>query len=258
MGFTRLHVGVQTLDDPIRKKLGRREPARDVLRKLESAMNMGFVVSADIIYGLPFQGINSLIDTLSQLTGEGIHGFSLYHLNITHKNRKFFEKLNGFERDIINDYLLFHVADNYLLQKGYFKNHFVHYARREDKNLYYNHVCHDEDLLAFSPTADGIFYDYFYIHNPIEEYLSSGKKDHPFLLGGGHLPEHDLRLRPLKARLMCAYIPENSVKDFGAGDLIRRWEGNRLIRKITGGYTLTANGSWFINYMVEELLRHEL
>ncbi len=157
MGFTRLHVGVQTLDDPIRKKLGRREPARDVLRKLESAMNMGFVVSADIIYGLPFQGINSLIDTLSQLTGEGIHGISLYHLNITHKNRKFFEKLNGFKRDIINDYLLFHVADNYLLQKGYFKNHFVHYARREDKNLYYNHVCHDEDLLALGPTADGFF-----------------------------------------------------------------------------------------------------
>ena len=176
MGFTRLHVGVQTLDDPVRKILGRRESAHNVIKKLGSAMKLGFVVSVDIIYGLPSQEVTSLIDTLSQLAGEGIHGFSLYHLNITNKNRKFFERLNGFERDIINDYLLFHIADNYLLQKGYTKNHFVHYARSQDKNLYYNHVCRGEDLLALGPTADGFFGDYFYIHNPIQEYLSEAKK----------------------------------------------------------------------------------
>jgi oxygen-independent coproporphyrinogen-3 oxidase len=255
-GFTRLHAGIQTLDDPLRKLLGRKETAGIVLEKLATALQMGFIVSVDIIYGLPFQGIDSLIRTLTLLTDAGIHGFSLYHLNITDRNRRFFEKLKGFERDISRDYLLFMIADQYLVRKGYTKNHFVHYARTEDKNLYYNHVRRGEDLLALGPTADGIFGDYYYIHQWISEYLAHDKMDFPPLHGGGRLTERDIRLRPLKAQLLSADIRESTVRECGFSNLTDRWLENDLIQESDGGFTLTGNGSWFINRMTAELMAY--
>jgi len=254
LGFKRLHVGVQTLNDQIRKQIGRKETAVDVLRKLETALNIGFIVSVDIIYGLPFQTPGCLINTLDQLILCGIHGFSLYHLNITEKNIKFFRKISGFERDILHDYLLFNIADKFLLLNGYNKNHFVHYARKEDKNLYYNHVCRGEDLLALGPTADGFFHDYYYVNEQIHKYMAGDKTNYKPLSGGGHLSERELKLRPLKARLMGANIPESSVTDDRIKDLIVRWQECNLIRRVNGEYRLTDNGSWFINKMVEELM----
>jgi coproporphyrinogen III oxidase-like Fe-S oxidoreductase len=258
IGFTRLHIGIQTLDDAIRKKLGRKETTVDVLKKLEIALQMGFIVSADIIYGLPFQRVDSLINTLAQLIETGIHGFSLYHLNITDKNRRFFENLKGFERDLMHDYLMFQIADQYLSRKGYKKNHFVHYAREEDKNLYYNHVCRGEDLLALGPTADGFFYDYYYVHNWMKEYLSKNKLVYPPVHGGGHLSEHEFRLRPLKAQLLGANIKESLVRAYDIRNLIDKWQEYNLIQKLDGEYRLTGNGSWFINKMVKELMDYEI
>jgi len=254
IGFKRLHVGVQTLNDQIRKQIGRKETAVEVLRKLETALNIGFIVSVDLIYGLPSQRLDCLINTLEQLICSGIHGFSLYHLNITGKNKKFFSMINGFERDMVYDYLLFLIADKYLIHNGYNKNHFVHYAREEDKNLYYNHVCRGEDLLALGPTADGFFHDYYYVNEQIHKYMAGDKTNYKPLSGGGHLSERELKLRPLKARLMGANIPESSVTDDRIKDLIVRWQECNLIRRVNGEYRLTDNGSWFINKMVEELM----
>jgi len=256
IGFRRLHVGVQTLNDPIRKSLGRRDKADEVLEKLETALQMGFVVSVDIIYGLPGQRADSLLKTLSRLSECGIHGYSLYHLNITDQNRRFFDKLKGFERDILHDYFLFQVADQYLIQQGYKKNHFVHYAREVDENLYYNHVKRDEDLLALGPTADGFFDDYYYINKWIEEYMSHDQSEYPPLNGGNLISREEFKLRPLKAQLMCSTVTDSLVNKLDQGKLFDRWQRSGLIQKLNGKYRLSGTGSWFINQMVTELMRN--
>jgi oxygen-independent coproporphyrinogen-3 oxidase len=256
MGFKRLHVGVQTLNDAIRKRLGRRDRAYEVMEKLDTALKMGFIVSVDIILGLPGQNIHSLLDTLAQLIKCGLHGLSLYHLNISVQNQKFFDNLKGFERDLLHDYFLFQTADQYLMQQGCRKNHFVHYAREEDKNLYYNHARRGEDLLALGPTADGFFEDYFYLHKWIEEYLSHGDPNQPSLAGGNHISKAALKLRPLKSQLMCSAVSPNLVNKLGRSKLFDQWLEYGFIRKLNGVYSLTGTGSWFISKMVAALMKN--
>lgn len=256
LGFSRLHVGIQSLNDEIRKVLGRKESSKEVTGKLVAAMSMGFTVSVDIIYGLPYQDILSIISTISRLVQIGIHGFSLYHLNISDRNKKFFSNLKVFDRDIWRDYLLFQIADQFLIRQGFRKNHFVHYAKEEDRNLYYNHVRRGEDLLALGPTADGFFDDYYYLHEWIKEYLAYQELSHPPISGGGFISQGEIQQRPLKARLLCANVDEKTIKKHAAESLFDKWNAHGLTRKVNSHYTLTGTGSWFINQMVHELMNN--
>lgn len=221
-------------------------------------MKMGFVVSVDVLYGLPFQHAGSLLHTLAELCKSGIHGFSLYQLNITDKNKAFFANIGGFKRSPVYDYFLFQLADQYLIRSGYKKNHFVHYAKKEDRNLYYNHVCRNEDLLALGPTADGIFDDYYYVHQWIEEYLSHKQMISPPLQGGGYLKPRELERRLIKARLIGGIVPESDVTYFKMETLFEKWLSYDLIEKSDSEFRLTGSGSWHISKMVEELMQYGL
>lgn len=255
-GITRLHVGIQTLNDSIRKKLGRKETAREILKRLVSALNKGFTVSIDLIFGLPGQRIDSVMETLSLLTSTGIHGVSLYHLNISDRNRKFFENLEGFRRDLLHDYILFQTADQYLIHKGYRKNHFVHYALEQDKNLYYNHVRRGEDLLALGPTADGFFDDYFYIHKWTDEYLAHDDSLNPPIGGGGYISDAERSLRSLKSQLLCSAVSQASIPSEHMHTLFKQWVSAGLLQNENGTYHLTGTGSWFIDRMASDLIKH--
>jgi len=83
LGFTRLHIGVQSLEDPVRRLISRREPAATVLEKIVRAVEMGWVVSVDLIFGLPGQSLEGLLTDVKKLTEAGVHGFSLYELQLS-------------------------------------------------------------------------------------------------------------------------------------------------------------------------------
>ena len=256
LGFTRLHVGVQTLEEPLRHTLGRRETAQGVLQKIRRSLDMGFVASVDIIYGLPGQTVPGFINTLTRLIESGIHGISLYRLNVSHRNRRFLENLRGFPGDPFYDYLLFQIAEQMLIQAGYQKNHFAHFARPEDQNLYYTHAKRGEDLLALGPTADGVFSDYHYRHPEYQEYTSRSSPEIPVLEGGLAETPSERFLRPVVASLMTGSLPQSLIETFHLEALIDRWTTTALLQKVQTSYILTANGTWFISDMIAELKRY--
>jgi oxygen-independent coproporphyrinogen-3 oxidase len=258
MGFTRLHVGVQSLDDSVRRILGRKERSLEVLQKLQQSLDLGFITSVDIIFGLPGQSMHSLLKTLELLDQTGIHGISLYQLNITDRNRRFFSKLENFTRDPMHDFLLLQSADQYLIRRAYKKNHFVHYARESDKNLYYNHVRRGEDLLAIGPTADGIFNDFYYMHDPVKNFMRVEKENSPLLLGGGFLSAEEKALRPIIASLMTASVPASRLTSSPFLSLFEQWQQSGLLYLYNSEYILSGTGSWFITQMIESLKGHAL
>jgi oxygen-independent coproporphyrinogen-3 oxidase len=253
--FTRLHVGVQTLDNSLRQKIGRQESPDIVLQRIVRCLEMGFITTVDVIYGLPGQRIDGLLETLAYLRDVGIHGVSLYRLNVSNRNQKFLAKQSGFSRDSLRDYVLFHVADQFLIQAGYRKNHFAHFARPEDQNLYYNHVKRGEDLLALGPTADGVFGEYHYRHPEYTPYVSGLHPGIPVLEGGICETSSDRTLRPLIAALMTANIPEGLSRELQCEAVLQKWLRTALLRQShnAGSFTLTANGSWLINEMIADL-----
>lgn len=249
-GFTRLHVGVQTLEEPLRARIGRRESSPIVLEKLTRVLGMGFVVSVDLVYGLPGQTLASLLGSLDRLVDVGVHGFSLYQLQVSERNRRFLERLGALDRDPLADYLLLQVAEQVLVRRGYRKTHFTHLARPEDANVYYGYPLRGEDLLALGPTADGVFGSYWYRHPEYAAYVGGSA---PCLEGGVRESETERALRPAVAALMAGRMRRELLRPSD----IESWLESGLIEEdpARGEFVLTANGTWFVTEMLEQLSR---
>jgi radical SAM protein with 4Fe4S-binding SPASM domain len=255
LGFRRLHVGVQTLQNNIRKLIGRYENANEVIQKLKSAMQCGFITSVDIIYGLPGQTLKGVIDTLSRLVEINIHGISLYHLNLSKRNYSFLNNKIKYRPDLCKNYVLFQAADQYLIQAGYKKNHFSHFAKQEDENLYYNFSRRDEDLLAMGPSADGIFENLRYRNHLLKNYIRNISKGNPSIEGGTFelLPE----IKTVINSLMCGFINYNTIIEYRLEALVNQWMDHELLieDQSKNGFYLSANGSWFISNMLSDIKR---
>jgi coproporphyrinogen III oxidase-like Fe-S oxidoreductase len=256
LGLTRLHVGVQSLQDDVRHSIKRRAPASAVLDTIASAVEMGWIVSVDLIYGLPGQTLDGLIGDIQALVAAGVDGFSLYELQISSRNRRFAQRHGLEKRDSRLNYLLSQVAAHYLLALGYKKTLFNHFARVKDTNLYFTFPARGEDCLALGTIADGLFGDYHYRHPEYTAYCRGVNAQSPGLEGGLRRNGVENRLQPLVAALMAGSVPPLLFADPAGQALLPRWRESRLLADElqTGNLYLTGSGSWFVGNMISQLI----
>jgi coproporphyrinogen III oxidase-like Fe-S oxidoreductase len=195
--------------------------------------------------------------TIRKLAEIGIHGFSLYRFQRTQRNRSFWIQDANPPGDRLFEYVLFQCAEQLLTSAGYRKNHFAHFARSEDTDLYYRHAQRGEDLLALGPTADGVFDYYRYRHPRLEGYLAGANSDWPVLEGGLWENDVERRMRLPSAALMAAEINDRLLNQLKGTGLIENWQRAGFLRMDSGlgRQVLTGNGSWFINEMLNQLQR---
>ncbi len=85
-GIDRLSMGVQTFDDRLLKKIGRKHSAQDVYDTLALLDKEGFHnISIDLIYALPGQTLEGFSDTLVQALAFDLPHYSLYSLILENK-----------------------------------------------------------------------------------------------------------------------------------------------------------------------------
>ena len=125
---------------------------------------------------------------------------------------------------IVNQFDSRPAADQLLAHSGYAKNHFAHYARPEDRNLYYNHARRKEDLLGLGPTADGVLGIYHYRHADYHAYIARADSDIPELEGGIRESSSEQYLHPLIVSLMTARISRAMIRDFHLESLFEKWQ----------------------------------
>jgi len=259
LGFTRLHVGVQTLQDGVRQRINRREPAAVVLDKIATAVSMGWVVSVDLIGGLPGQSLAGLLDDIIALEATGVDGFSLYELQLSTRNRRFAERYGLPDRGRLINYFLIQGASRYLASLGYRKTLFNHFARERDANLYFTFPERGEDCLALGTIADGVFGDYHYRHPEYKPYRQGVSAIFPGLQGGLRRTAPENRLYPLEIALLSGHIPAGLFADVLGKDrsevMFRQWRASALVEEDAqqGHLCLTANGSWFTGQMMQQL-----
>jgi coproporphyrinogen III oxidase-like Fe-S oxidoreductase len=263
LGFTRLHLGVQSLEDVVRRLSNRREPASEVLRKISKACALGWVVSVDMIYGLPEQSLTGLIHDIQSLADVGVDGFSLYEMQISPRNRRFAERhgLLVEERRFIN-YFLFQAAAHQLASMGYRKTLFNHFARARDMNLYFTFPKRGEDCVALGTIADGVLGDYHYRHPVYRSYCQSVDETFPGLQAGMRRNAIENRLHPLEVAILSgSFHPALFSEVLGenrAEALLHQWGQSTLVVESAEGLCLTANGSWFAGEMLEQLATRHL
>ena len=259
LGFSRLHMGVQSLKDSVRRNLKRREPAAIVLEKIARAVKRRWVVSVDFILNLPGQTLQGALEDIERMEAVGVDGFSIYELQLSSRNRRFSERHDLAAQNPLNGYLLFQAISRRLTSLGYRKNMFNHFARNGDSNLYFTFPERNEDCLAMGTIADGVFGDYHYRHPDYKRYCRDVSETFPGLQGGLRRTNAENRIRPLEVSLLSGNLSKRLFSDIlgekAANGLLFQWHQSALVEESVEKdlLQLTANGSWVIGRMMEQL-----
>ena len=82
-GVNRLSVGIQSADDAILRSVGRIHGFADAVECIENAHIAGFMnVSADLMFALPSQSLQSLKESVERITALGVTHISCYSLQL--------------------------------------------------------------------------------------------------------------------------------------------------------------------------------
>jgi oxygen-independent coproporphyrinogen III oxidase len=83
LGWDRISLGTQTLDDELLRKLGRIHDGKEALHALELADQAGFQRrSADLMVGIPGQALKRVLEDARRLIDTGIEHMSIYLLDL--------------------------------------------------------------------------------------------------------------------------------------------------------------------------------
>ena len=261
LGFTRLHIGVQSLRDPVRRAIGRRETGAQVLQKIRYAVKSGWTVSTDIIIGLPQYGEDDILADTEEMMDAGIEGLSIYELVRSPRNRAFFEHHGLLDPDITAMWRQYQYAFWLAEKAGCSLKIYNHMAKGRDDNRYFTSPARGEDLLSFGTIADGYFGDHLYRHAELPEYRSAVGDGHPGLLGGMRRTETESRIACLEREIRGGRPdPEPFLSVLGpekALDLFRNWiaRGNLRVGDDGESTELLPNGSWFIMKMIDDAVK---
>jgi len=83
LGWDRISLGVQSLDDDLLARLGRIHSSVEALEALENAAHAGFDrISADLMVGIPGQHLEGVLGDAERLVASGAEHLSIYMLDL--------------------------------------------------------------------------------------------------------------------------------------------------------------------------------
>lgn len=259
LGFRRLHIGVQSMEENVRGEIGRRCSREEVMNAVERTLRQGWVVTVDLLCGLPFQTLEGYLSGIQDLLGAGVDGFSIYELLIYPQNFKWAEKHGLTQRSHLANFWMFLAGACLLETCGFKKNLFNHWANQRDRNLYFTFPTRGEDCLALGAIADGVFGSYHYRHPRYAPYIKTSVEGLPGLEGGLRRNDLEERLQPITTAILSGQIPEDLLASLETGpswkreSLLDHWVKSSLVTRAASGIALTANGSWFTGNLIQEV-----
>ena len=217
-GFRRISLGVQDFEPAVQRAVHRDQPADVTARLVAWSRNAGFdSVNFDLIYGLPYQTVESFSRTLDTLFAMGPDRIALYsyaHVTWLAKQQR------GFERKDLPDpatkLAIMLMAIRRFLAEGYRFVGLDHFARPddelakalEDRTLRRNFMGHTTqagvDLLGFGPSAiSELRRSYAQNHRELAEWERAVSEDGVATLRGHRLSRDDLERRWVITRILC-------------------------------------------------------
>jgi anaerobilin synthase len=259
--ITRIHVGVQTLSDNIRKIIGRKESSVEVMQKLRSIISGSFIVSVDLLYGLPLQTPAIFKNDLCRFMDLGVDGFALYELQIPFPLQKVLAGNSDYaiHKDVSYGMLL--EGKKILNQAGYQNVFYNHFGNKRDKNLYFTYPVRQENCLSFGAIADGQIGSLFFRHHKFKQYLKAIDQGGLGIDFGYREDDHRYLIRLCETEIMSGEITQKGIKQiveaFGPSfkGMIDLWQAAGLICKKNESYELTGSGCWFISNMIDQARR---
>lgn len=134
-GFNRISFGVQDFDERVQKEIHRIQPFELTQNALKLVRDRGIKsVNMDLIYGLPFQSLQSFAKTLEKamlLNPDRLAIFNYAHVPWLKKNMRKFDENTLPSPDVKLEILEF--CEKFLIQNGYKMIGMDHFAKEEDE-----------------------------------------------------------------------------------------------------------------------------
>ena len=187
-GVTRLTIGVQSLDDHVLRLMNRPHNAQAAIESIYKALEYGFDVNIEFIYGHPGETIDNWIEVMEKAIALPMNEIQLYRLKVQAYG-DFQGVINRFHRgegstdipDFKTTMMMKQIAIDMLREKGfneslrrvYTRNRavFSHYA--------YNQCCNQYDQVGFGLTGFSSYRDRFDINtqyfNEYYEAIDAGR-----------------------------------------------------------------------------------
>lgn len=227
LGFRRVSFGVQDYSERVQKAINRHQPFDKVAEVTFLAKEIGYTsIGHDIIFGLPFQQIEDVIDTIEKtkfLQPDRLAFYSYAHVPWIKGNGQ-----RGFnDEDIPKDEVkrqLYEVGKELLFENEYYEIGMDHFALKSDslyqsfeqKKLHRNFMGYSSSKtqlmigLGVSSISDS-WYSFAQNVKELEEYYQILKTDQLPIFRGHLLTAEDLIIRNHILNLMCHF--ETSWKD---------------------------------------------
>lgn len=236
LGFNRMSLGVQDFDEKVQKAVNRIQSKQETLAVLQAARDEGFrSTSIDLIYGLPFQTVESFSRTLNEILEvdpDRLSVFNYAHLPERFKPQR---RINEEELPPPQEKLdILQMTIEKLSDAGYVYVGMDHFAKPEDElvkaqeegTLYRNfqgYSTHaDCDLIGLGVTSIGMVGpSYAQNMRSLDEYYERIDSGRLPVFKGIELSRDDLIRRDVISRLICHF-------SLSLPDVESKWEINFL------------------------------
>lgn len=218
LGFNRISLGIQDFDPKVQTAINRVQSTRQVAELMEAARSYQYrSVNFDLIYGLPFQNVASVSNTIEQVIQMGPDRISLF--NYAHLPERF--KSQGLLPEEAlpspdEKLAILCAASNQLVDAGYVYIGMDHFAKPEDELAiaYKNGQLHrnfqgyttfrEADLIGMGVSAisqiDNVYCQNVKSVTQYQQCLDEGRSP---LMAGVFLTQDDLVRRAVIMSILC-------------------------------------------------------
>jgi oxygen-independent coproporphyrinogen-3 oxidase len=268
LGFRRVSFGVQDYADKVQEAIHRIQPFHNVAKVTFWAREIGYTsIGHDLIFGLPFQVLEDVIDTIEKtksLAPDRLAFYSYAHVPWIKGNGQ-----RGFkDQDVPKDEVkrqLYEVGKELLYENGYCEIGMDHFALKTDslykafqnKKLHRNFMGYSHSKtqlmigLGVSSISDS-WYSFAQNVKTIEAYYLALNNNELPVLRGHQLTEEDLIIRKHILNLMCQFETSWSENQMYFSEIpevinqLNEMEHDGFVEFIKQGIQVTEKGKPFV------------
>ena len=223
-GITRLTIGLQSLDDQVLKVMNRPHSGAMAIESVYRALEYGFDVNIEFIYGHPGENFDNWIDVIEKAVQLPMNEIQIYRLKVQAYG-DFQGAINRYARgtgakdipDFRTTMMMKQMAIDILNENGYHET--LRRVYSKDKRIYshyaYNQCCNLYDQVGFGMTGFSSYHDRFDINSMyFDEYYR--------MIDEGHLPITRGYVRPMEEQIRQAIVLPLKNRSIIKSDFLKR------------------------------------
>jgi oxygen-independent coproporphyrinogen-3 oxidase len=258
LGFKRIHLGIQTLNDDLRTFNRRHETGNEAIDKIRYLQQQGFLCSADMIIGFDNYSDAILNEDLQRLYASGIRMFSICELRLVrHKDLQSSQHQEQSQRN----YQYWKQIWEFMESADLIPIHLGQFADSQESNLYFTHPARGENCVAIGPYAHGSAGRLYYSNKLLPAYYEAIKMGESPIETAVLYDDQEEIILNLEREMLAHRVTHKTIETVlfaypeRFADILDFWQNHELMLPAENGlsWSITREGSWYIGNMITQI-----